>query len=61
MTVRPKDLNDYRAQTSVLHCGECVADYPARRDVYTWMFETDLIVCEGCGNELVLEEKTLVQ
>lgn len=61
MSVRPKDLKDYNEPSTVLHCGECVVDYPATPDVYSWMFDTDLIVCQGCGCELVVEEKTLVQ
>lgn len=60
MAVRPQDLKDYRAHTSVLHCGECVIDYSALPSDYVWMFPTDLIVCEGCGAELVMEEKTVV-
>ncbi len=61
MAVRPVDLKEYRAHWSVLHCGECVVDYSASPDDYDWMFAGDLIVCEACGDELVLEEKTAVQ
>ena len=60
MTIRPKDLSSELTPSSVLHCGECVLDYPATPEVYCWMFSSDPIVCEGCGTELVLEEKTLV-
>lgn len=59
MSVRPKDLREDGARFA-LHCGECVADYTACREAYVWMFEDDLIVCEGCGTELVLEETTVV-
>jgi hypothetical protein len=56
MTVRPKDL-DEATEYSVLHCGDCVADYPATREAWTWMFDSDLIVCQCCGAELTLTEK----
>lgn len=59
--VRPKDLNDSKAIWCVLHCGECVTDYSASPIAWEWMFDTDAIVCAGCGEELVLEEKTLVE
>jgi hypothetical protein len=61
MSVRPKDLRDDEAPWFALHCGECVVDYTAEPGAYTWMFPDDLIVCEGCGSELVLEQKTLVE
>ena len=61
MTIRPKDLKDYRALSSVLHCGECVIDYSAVPSDYVWMFPADVIVCQACGVELVLEDKTLVE
>lgn len=61
MAIRPKDLKEYRARCCALHCGECVVDYSASPDDYAWMFADDLIVCEACGDELVLEEKTAVQ
>lgn len=60
MPVRPRDLRGASSRT-VLHCGECVVDYPAEPDVWEWMFDTDLIVCEGCGEELVPEERTVAQ
>jgi hypothetical protein len=59
--VRPKDLTKESAPWLALHCGECIVDYPAFPDAYSWMFDDDVIVCEGCGTELVLEEKTLVE
>lgn len=61
MSVRPKDLKTDRAIWCVLHCGECIIDYSASSVHYEWMFETDPIVCEACGEELVLEEKTLTE
>lgn len=60
MSVRPKDLKEDGAPRYALHCGECVADYSASPLAYDWMFANDLIVCEGCGAELTLEEKTTV-
>ncbi len=60
MSVRPKDLRESNSQRLALHCGECVVDYSASPDHYGWMFAEDLIVCEGCGGELVLEERTMV-
>jgi DNA-directed RNA polymerase subunit RPC12/RpoP len=60
MTVRPSDLRVEGAGRYALHCGECVTDYSASPLAYDWMFEQDLIVCEACGSELVLEEKTAV-
>ncbi len=53
MPVRPKDLPEV-ARELALECGECVVGYPANRAHYDWMFEGDLIVCEGCGAELML-------
>lgn len=61
MAVRPKDLNEKpRAGELALHCGECVVDYPAVPELYDWMFDGDLIVCAGCGGELIAVEKVMV-
>lgn len=57
MTVRPKDLNE----ALVLHCGECVVEYPATPELYEWMFDSDLIVCAACGAELVAVEKAMTE
>lgn len=61
MAVRPSDLKEESAAWLALHCGECVVDYSAHPGAYGWMFPDDMIVCEGCGTELVLEERTLVE
>lgn len=59
--MRPSDLEEDGAAWFALHCGECVADYSAHPSAYRWMFPDDMIVCEACGTELVLEERTLVE
>lgn len=53
MTVRPSDLQGDPGSRA-LRCGECLIDYPAVRELYEWMFEGDVIVCVGCGAELML-------
>jgi hypothetical protein len=60
MPVRPKDLVETQREQT-LHCGHCLLDYPAIAECYSWMFDGDLIVCEGCGEELVVMEKVMVE
>ena len=55
MSVRPKDLEESpQGRPLVLHCYECVTSVLATRDTFDWMFPHDPIVCEACGNELML-------
>jgi hypothetical protein len=60
MSVRPMDLTVFRSQYRVLHCGECLVDYSASPAPYTCLPEDKPIVCVGCGTELSLEDKLLV-
>lgn len=62
MAVRPLDLVTREGRASlVLHCGECLADYPAKYAAWDWMFPHDCIVCAGCGTELALTERVLLE
>lgn len=57
MSIRPVDLESKEGLARLaLHCGDCLAAYPAEPAAYEWMFPHDTIVCEGCGSELVLTE-----
>lgn len=51
--VRPVELKRDGDCLTVLRCDECVAEYLVNPSDYAWMFERDVIVCEGCGSELV--------
>jgi len=59
MAVRPVDLEEKQREAPAglaLRCDDCLAAYPAAPEAWEWMFPDDLIVCEGCGSELVLGE-----
>lgn len=62
MTIRPSELRRQgrNAPREVLHCGECVADYPADARGFEWARELEPLRCEACGSELVLETLTVV-
>lgn len=60
MTVRPSDLEG-STDDRALRCGECLVDYPAARELYEWMFDSDTIVCAACGAELVVVDKVTAE